>query len=335
MFICDNYNLSWNILRQIFDFILSQSCWCQLINVWILSGTWFSSDAQWYSFRVQRRERGAGLQTDVLHPLFVYHRQSQVEPVTSVHPDMPNDRTEKEVEHREATIIDQASGGSRPVLIGGPGWGRLFCERGTYNSGKKDKSLIQTRDKWDWNYCLQLQHFLLSDCIPSLNTNTMVRFADDMTVVWPITKGDESACRRRNRGWLSGAQRTISHSTPKTNKNKQNYSLWTSGRSRMSTHHWTISGERAERVASFKFLSTHISEDLTWTADTTALVKKAQPRLYFLLKKVNLSQQLLGSFYRCSTESILTYGIPAWYGGSSAADKKSPCRGSLTLPRTS
>ena len=108
----------------------------------------------------------------------------------------------------------------------------------------------------------------------------------------------------------------------KKNKNKQNYSLWTSGRSRMSTHHWTISGERAERVASFKFLSTHISEDLTWTADTTALVKKAQPRLYFLLKKVNLSQQLLGSFYRCSTESILTYGIPAWYGGSSAADKK-------------
>ena len=36
---------------------------------------------------VQRRERGEGLQTKVLHPLFVY--------------DVPNDQTEKEEEHRE------------------------------------------------------------------------------------------------------------------------------------------------------------------------------------------------------------------------------------------
>ena len=82
-----------------------------------------------------------------------------------------------------------------------------------------------------------------------------------------------------------------------------------------------INGERVERVANFKFLVTHISEDLTWTANTTA---KAQQRLHFLrlLNKVNLSQQLLESFYHCSIESILTYGILVWYGGSSAADKK-------------
>ena len=78
-------------------------------------------------------------------------------------------------------------------------------------------------------------------------------------------------------------------------------------------------------MASFKFLVTHISEDLTLTANNTALVKKAQQRLYFLglLKKVNLSQQLFEFFYRCSTESILTYGILVCYGGSSAAHKKS------------
>ncbi len=79
-----------------------------------------------------------------------------------------------------------------------------------------------------------------------------------------------------------------------------------------------------ERVSSFKFLGTHISEELTWTINITALVKKAQKRLYFLrmVRKVNLSQQLLLSFYRCSIESVLTHGLLAWYGSSSAADKK-------------
>ena len=59
--------------------------------------------------------------------------------------------------------------------------------------------------------------------------------------------------------------------------------------------------------------------------DTTAIVKKAQQRLYFLhtLRKVNLSQQHLRSFYRCSIESVLTYGILSWFGSSSAADRKS------------
>lgn len=62
---------------------------------------------------------------------------------------------------------------------------------------------------------------------------------------------------------------------------------------------------------SFKFLGTHISEELTWTINITALVMKAQKRLYFLrmLRKINLSQRLKLSFYRCSIESILTYGI--------------------------
>ncbi len=79
-----------------------------------------------------------------------------------------------------------------------------------------------------------------------------------------------------------------------------------------------------ERVSSFKFLGTHISEELTWTINITALVKKAQKRLYFLrmVRKVNLAQQLLLSFYRCSIESVLTHGLLAWYGSSSAADKK-------------
>lgn len=79
-----------------------------------------------------------------------------------------------------------------------------------------------------------------------------------------------------------------------------------------------------ERVSTFKFLGTHISENLTWKHNTNCLIKKAQQRLYFLrvLMKVNLSQQLLISFYRCSVESVLTYNILVWYSSSSVAEKK-------------
>ncbi len=75
-----------------------------------------------------------------------------------------------------------------------------------------------------------------------------------------------------------------------------------------------------ERVTTFKFLGTHISQDL---------VKKAQQRLYFLrkLRKTNLSQQLLVSFYHCSVGSILSHGILMWYAGCTMAEKKALQRG--------
>src|SRR4029434_1515864 len=77
-------------------------------------------------------------------------------------------------------------------------------------------------------------------------------------------------------------------------------------------------------VASFKFLGVHISEDLSWTLNTSTLVKKAHQRLFFLRrwKKANLSPQILVNFYRCTIESILTNCISVWYGSCSVADRK-------------
>ena len=79
-----------------------------------------------------------------------------------------------------------------------------------------------------------------------------------------------------------------------------------------------------ERVSSFKFLGTHVTEDLTWTINSSALVKKAQQQLYFLmtLRKTDLFIKLLVSFYHCSTESLLTYCITVWYANCSEADRR-------------
>src|SRR4029434_5762708 len=71
-------------------------------------------------------------------------------------------------------------------------------------------------------------------------------------------------------------------------------------------------------------LGVHISEDLSWTLNTSTIVKKAHQRLFFLrrLKKVNLSSQILVNFYRCTIESILTNCITVWYDSCSVADRK-------------
>ncbi|KAI2650641.1 putative RNA-directed DNA polymerase from transposon BS [Labeo rohita] len=72
-----------------------------------------------------------------------------------------------------------------------------------------------------------------------------------------------------------------------------------------------INGEGVERVHTFRFLGVFISDNISWTVNTTAIIKKAQQRLYFLrvLRKHNLDSSLLLTFYRASIESLLTYCI--------------------------
>ncbi len=85
----------------------------------------------------------------------------------------------------------------------------------------------------------------------------------------------------------------------------------------------TIDKTPVERVSSFKFLGIHITEDLTWSAHTDAVLKKAHQRLFFLrrLRKFGMSPSILRSFYTCTVESILTGCITAWFGNSTAGNR--------------
>ena len=85
-----------------------------------------------------------------------------------------------------------------------------------------------------------------------------------------------------------------------------------------------MNGESVERVSNFRFLGIHIQKDLTWTINTKALLKKAQQRLYFLriLRKNNLQEKMLMSFYRCTIETVLSYGISLWFASCTAAERK-------------
>ncbi len=86
----------------------------------------------------------------------------------------------------------------------------------------------------------------------------------------------------------------------------------------------TINKTPVERVNSFKFLGVHITEDLTWSAHTDAVLKKAHQCLFFMrrLSKFGTSPSILRSFYTCTVESILTGCITTWFGNSTAGNRK-------------
>jgi len=54
-------------------------------------------------------------------------------------------------------------------------------------------------------------------------------------------------------------------------------------------------GDCVEIIHSFKFLGIHISDNISWSTNTMAAVKKAQQRLHFLRvqKKFNLNYKLM------------------------------------------
>ena len=85
-----------------------------------------------------------------------------------------------------------------------------------------------------------------------------------------------------------------------------------------------MNGESVERVLDFRFLGIYIQEDLTWTINTKALLKNAQQRLYFLriLRKNNLQEKMLMTFYRSTIENALSYGISLWFASCTAAGRK-------------
>lgn len=84
-----------------------------------------------------------------------------------------------------------------------------------------------------------------------------------------------------------------------------------------------INGTEVEHVSSFKFLSVHISEALSWALNTSRLVKKVQQHLYFLRRLQNLHLSLiLVKFSHGMTVSILTICIIVWNCRFSTAGRK-------------
>ncbi|KAI5096431.1 gastrula zinc finger protein XlCGF28.1-like [Silurus meridionalis] len=159
-----------------------------------------------------------------------------------------------------------------------------------------------------------LYSLFTSDCRPVNGSNSIIKFADDTTVIGLITNNDETAYREEIQHlatWCNNNKLLLN--TSKTKELIVDFRKEARG-----THDTThINRMAVERVSSFKFLGIHISADLSWNINTSSLVKKAHQRLFFLrtLKKNQLSSDILVNFYRCTVESILTSCVTVWFLG--------------------
>ncbi|KAI4875202.1 hypothetical protein NFI96_000084 [Prochilodus magdalenae] len=158
-------------------------------------------------------------------------------------------------------------------------------------------------------------------CMASQSNTSIIKFADDTTVIGLITGGDETAYRREVAELVDWCDyNNLSLNTDKTKE------MIVDPRRRRQELHTPlfIGGTEVERVKTFKFPSIHISDDLTSSHNTHYIVRKSQQRLYFLrgLRTFGMSAQILSNFYRSTIESVLTSSITVWYGNCTAQDRK-------------
>ena len=138
----------------------------------------------------------------------------------------------------------------------------------------------------------------------SSDLNTIIKFADDTTVVGLITDNDETAYREEVRDLTLRCQdNNLSLNVIKTKEMIVDY------RKRRTEHSPILSdGAVVEQVESFKFLGVHITNKLTWSRHTKTVVKRAQQNLFPLrkLKRFGMGPQILRRFYTCTIDSIMT-----------------------------
>jgi len=84
-----------------------------------------------------------------------------------------------------------------------------------------------------------------------------------------------------------------------------------------------INGGKVERVLEYKYLGTVLDHRLTFDTNTKVIQGKCQSRIYFLqkLRSLGVSQLVLGNFYRCFIQSVLTFGFLNWFGGLSLKNR--------------
>ncbi|KAK3516042.1 hypothetical protein QTP70_003331, partial [Hemibagrus guttatus] len=163
---------------------------------------------------------------------------------------------------------------------------------------------------------------------PVYGSNSIIKFADDTTVIGLISDNDETSYRAEVQHLVAWcADNNLLLNSSKTKELIIDFRR-EKGRTYDPIH---INGMAVERVSSFKFLETHISEDLCWTTNTSSLVKKAHQCLCYLnkLNKNHLSSTILLNYYH----SILTNCITVWYGNCSVAARKALQREGKTAQR--
>ncbi len=107
------------------------------------------------------------------------------------------------------------------------------------------------------------------DCTPTHSSNTIIKFADDTTVVRLISGGDESSYRDEVEQLLVWCvENNLALNITKTKE-----LIIDCRRKKTDIQPLFINGDSVERTSNFRFLGVHLDDDLTWSTNTTAAIK--------------------------------------------------------------
>ena len=85
----------------------------------------------------------------------------------------------------------------------------------------------------------------------------------------------------------------------------------------------SIHREDIKQVTSYSYLGIHLDNLLSWSDHVDYVCSRLQQRLYFLrrLRVFGVSQNIMFLFYQAVIESVIRYGMTAWFGSLSTQSK--------------
>jgi hypothetical protein len=156
--------------------------------------------------------------------------------------------------------------------------------------------------------CPLLYSLFTHDQVAKHDSNTIIKFADDTTVIGLVIDNDETAYMEVRDLEVWCQDNNCSLNMFKTKEMIVDY------RKRRADHSpILIKGAVVEQVESLKLLGVHNTYKLTWSNHTKTVVKRARQCLFPLrrLKRFGMGPQILKKFYSCTIKSILTGCITA------------------------
>ncbi|XP_054914356.1 uncharacterized protein LOC129378093 [Poeciliopsis prolifica] len=146
----------------------------------------------------------------------------------------------------------------------------LHCATGcwTLNTGYPEGCVLST----------VLFTLMTHNCRPRFNTNLIMKYAGDTTIMGLIQDNNEGNYRKQVQHLVDWCR--IYNLLLNVDKTKE--IIVDLRRSRPNHTPLLINDEAVEIVSSNKLLGVHITDNLSWTIHITSPVKKAQQRLHFL-----------------------------------------------------
>ena len=168
--------------------------------------------------------------------------------------------------------------------------------------------------------CLAPYLFTLytSDFRHNSETCHMQKFSDDTAIVAFIRDGLDGEYRELVNNFAAWSR--SNHLLLNTSKTKE--MVLDFRRSRPPVQPVSIEGADVEVVSSYKYLGVLLDDKLDWSANTDALYRKGQTRLYQLrrLKSFEICGTLLRMVYQSVVASVLFYAVVCWGGNTKKRD---------------